>query len=147
MADRHVVLKNATKEIAWAQGKAVTFMAKWDFGLAGSSSHIHMSLADKAGKPMFVDSQGRAGHERAVMKHFMAGQLAYAREITYFLAPYINSATSAIQAGTFRADQGDLVARTIARRASASAGSTARRSASNAAWAAPTSIPTSPSPR
>src|SRR6185503_16547146 len=53
MADRHVVLKNATKEIAYLQGKAVTFMAKWDFGLAGSSSHIHMSLA-KGGKNVFV---------------------------------------------------------------------------------------------
>jgi glutamine synthetase len=99
MADRHVVLKNATKEIAWAQGKAVTFMAKWDYGLAGSSSHIHMSLADKSGKPMFVDSKDERGMS-AVMKHFMAGQLAYAREITYFLAPYINS-YKRFQAGTF----------------------------------------------
>lgn len=99
MADRHVVLKNATKEIAWAQGKAVTFMAKWDYTLAGSSSHIHMSLADKAGKPLFVD----AGDERGMselMKQFMAGQLAYARDITYFLAPYINS-YKRFQAGTF----------------------------------------------
>ena len=29
------------------QGKAITFMAKWDFGLAGSSSHIHVSLWDQ----------------------------------------------------------------------------------------------------
>jgi glutamine synthetase len=99
MADRHVVLKNATKEIAWAQGKAVTFMAKWDFGLAGSSSHIHMSLADKSGKPAFADAKDERGMS-AVMKHFMAGQLAYAREITYFLAPYINS-YKRFQAGTF----------------------------------------------
>jgi len=35
-------------------------MAKWDFGLAGSSSHIHMSLA-KAGKNVFVD--GKDGNE------------------------------------------------------------------------------------
>ena len=41
MADRHVILKNAVKEIAHAQGKAVTFMAKWRYDLAGSSSHIH----------------------------------------------------------------------------------------------------------
>jgi glutamine synthetase len=34
------------------------------------------------------------------MKHFMAGQLAYARDITYFLAPYINS-YKRFQAGTF----------------------------------------------
>ena len=99
MADRHVVLKNATKEIAYGQGKAVTFMAKWDFGLAGSSSHIHMSLADKAGKPMFVDAKDERGMSD-LMKHFMAGQLAYARDITYFLAPYINS-YKRFQAGTF----------------------------------------------
>jgi len=99
MADRHVVLKNATKEIAHAQGRAVTFMAKWDYALAGSSSHIHMSLADLDGKPMFPDSSDDRGMSD-LMKHFMAGQLAYARDITYFLAPYINS-YKRFQAGTF----------------------------------------------
>jgi glutamine synthetase len=99
MADRHVVLKNATKEIAYAQGKAVTFMAKWDYSLAGSSSHIHMSLADKAGKPVFADPDAARGMS-LTMAHFMAGQIAYAREITYFLAPYINS-YKRFQAGTF----------------------------------------------
>jgi len=94
-----VVLKNATKEIAWAQGKAVTFMAKWDFALAGSSSHIHMSLADKSGKPLFADGKDERGMSD-LMKHFMAGQLAYASDITYFLAPYINS-YKRFQAGTF----------------------------------------------
>ena len=46
MADRHAILKNACKEIAHAQGKAITFMAKWRFDLAGSSSHIHHSVWD-----------------------------------------------------------------------------------------------------
>ena len=63
MADRHVVLKNAIKEIAHLQGKAVTFMAKWDFGLAGSSSHIHMSLGRQEGQAL-RRRQGRPGHER-----------------------------------------------------------------------------------
>jgi glutamine synthetase len=99
MADRHVVLKNATKEIAYAQGKAVTFMAKWAYEFAGSSSHIHMSLADMSGKPLFVDDDDARGMSD-LMKHFMAGQLAYARDITYFLAPYINS-YKRFQAGTF----------------------------------------------
>jgi len=98
MADRHVVLKNATKEIAHLQGKAVTFMAKWDFGLAGSSSHIHMSLA-KGGKNVFVDSKDPLGMA-PIMKQFMAGLLTYAGDITYFLAPYINS-YKRFQAGTF----------------------------------------------
>jgi glutamine synthetase len=98
MADRHVVIKNATKEIAYLQGKAVTFMSKWDFGLAGSSSHIHMSLA-KGGRNQFVDEADPLGMS-ALMKHFMAGQLTYAGDITYFLAPYINS-YKRFQAGTF----------------------------------------------
>ncbi len=99
MADRHVVLKNAIKEIAHGQGKAVTFMAKWDYALAGSSSHIHMSLADAKGKNAFRDPDGEHGMS-ALMTGFVAGQLAHAQEITYFLAPYINS-YKRFQVGTF----------------------------------------------
>ena len=98
MADRHVVLKNAIKEIAHGQGKAVTFMSKWDYSLAGSSSHIHMSLA-RNGKPAFLDEKAELGMS-TLMKHFVAGQLAHAQEITYFLAPYINS-YKRFQVGTF----------------------------------------------
>jgi glutamine synthetase len=98
MADRHVVLKNAVKEIAALQGKAVTFMAKWDFGLAGSSSHIHMSLA-KGRNNAFVDAKHELGMSR-LMRNFVAGLLAHAGEITYFLAPYINS-YKRFQVGTF----------------------------------------------
>lgn len=98
MADRHVVIKNATKEIAFAQGKAVTFMSKWAYDLAGSSSHVHMSLA-KAGQNQFVGDKDDLGMSD-LMKHFMAGLLTYAGDITYFLAPYINS-YKRFQAGTF----------------------------------------------
>jgi glutamine synthetase len=98
MADRHVVMKNAIKEIAHLQGKAVTFMAKWDYALAGSSSHIHMSLADGKGN-IFHDPAAELGMS-ALMKRFVAGLLTYAHEITYFLAPYINS-YKRFQAGTF----------------------------------------------
>jgi glutamine synthetase len=100
MADNHVILKNAVKEIAWAQGKAVTFMAKWNYGLAGSSSHIHASLWDGAGKrPLFYDAKGEYGMS-ALMRSFVAGQLKYIGELTYFLAPYINS-YKRFQVGTF----------------------------------------------
>jgi glutamine synthetase len=98
MADRHVEMKNAIKEIAYAQDKSVTFMAKWDFGLAGSSSHIHMSLADKKGNA-FVDAKDELGMSQ-MMKHYVAGLLTYAHDITYFLAPYINS-YKRFQVGTF----------------------------------------------
>lgn len=100
MADRHVILKNGIKEIAHAQGKAVTFMSKWRTDLAGSSSHVHASLWDLAGKtPLFLDAGAEHGMSK-LMRQFMAGQLKYARDITIFLAPYINS-YKRFQAGTF----------------------------------------------
>jgi glutamine synthetase len=100
MADRHVILKNGVKEIAHLQGKAVTFMSKWRYDLAGSSSHIHMSLWDKAGKtPLFHDPKAEYGMS-AAMRGFMAGQIRYAKDITWFLAPYVNS-YKRFMAGTF----------------------------------------------
>jgi glutamine synthetase len=100
MADRHAILKNGCKEIAWQQGKSLTFMAKWNTEFAGSSSHIHQSLWDLKGKqPLFLDSDAKHGMSE-LMQHFIAGQLAYAREITWFLAPYINS-YKRFQAATF----------------------------------------------
>jgi glutamine synthetase len=100
MADRHAILKNGAKEIAFGLGKAITFMAKWDYALAGSSSHIHASLWDAAGrKPLFFDAKAEHGMS-ALMRQFMAGQLKYAREITWFLAPYVNS-YKRFQVGTF----------------------------------------------
>jgi glutamine synthetase len=98
MADRHAVYKNGVKEIAFLQGKAVTFMAKWDYGLAGNSCHVHVSLRDAgSGKPAFADA---TGEPTAVFDRFLAGQLALARDLTYFLAPCINS-YKRFQSGSF----------------------------------------------
>lgn len=100
MADRHVIIKNACKEIAWAKGKAVTFLAKWNDKAAGSSSHIHQSLWSTDGKvPLFFDKDADHGISET-MRHYIAGLLAYAEEYTYFLAPYINSYKRFV-AGTF----------------------------------------------
>jgi glutamine synthetase len=89
-ADNHVLVKNGVKEIAWTKGKSVTFMAKYDHRKAGSSSHIHQSLWTQDGKPAFFDHADKHGMS-GIMKSYMAGQLAHARDITAFLAPYVNS--------------------------------------------------------
>jgi len=65
-------------------------MAKWNYGLAGNSSHIHQSLWSTDGKPLFYDTEADHGMS-ALMRHYLAGLLAYSGELTYFLAPYINS--------------------------------------------------------
>ncbi len=100
MADRHAIIKNGCKEIAWQRGKAITFLAKWNYSAAGSSSHIHQSLWSKDGEtPLFFDKNGQYGMSD-LMRHYVAGQLAHASEVTYFLAPYINS-YKRFMAGTF----------------------------------------------
>tara|TARA_R110002049_G_scaffold219404_4_gene391090 strand:+ start:2220 stop:3587 length:1368 start_codon:yes stop_codon:yes gene_type:complete len=90
MADNHVLLKNAIKEMAFQEGRAVSFMAKWDTAAAGSSSHIHQSLLKKDGTPVFYDAEAEHGMSDT-MRHYLAGLLQYADDNTYFLAPYINS--------------------------------------------------------
>ncbi len=100
MADRHVIMKNAIKEIAWKAGQSVTFMAKWNTDLAGSSCHAHQSLWDvKRTKNLFYDPKGEYGMSD-VMKHYVAGLAAHAHELTYFLAPFVNS-YKRFQASTF----------------------------------------------
>ena len=103
--DNHVLYKTGAKEIAAQQGRSITFMAKYD-QREGNSCHIHLSLVDATGAPVFPagaaagpgdpgdpgDPAGHAGHGRsAVFEHFLAGQLAALRELTLLFAPNINS--------------------------------------------------------
>jgi glutamine synthetase len=88
MADWHTFYKHGAKEIAIQKGVSMTFMAKYDSKLAGSSCHIHTSLWDKAGKkPLFAEG----GKPSKLFRHFLAGQMALARELSYFYAPTVNS--------------------------------------------------------
>jgi glutamine synthetase len=90
MADRHTLYKHGAKEIAHLQGCALTFMAKYDAGAAGSSCHLHSSLWDRAGKkPLFAGKAHRTG--TALFRHWLAGQLALAHELTYLYAPTVNA--------------------------------------------------------
>lgn len=98
-ADNHAITKNGVKEIAWSNGHAATFMAKYDYAAAGSSCHIHQSLWSKDGEPLFLDPRGRHGMSET-MRRYVAGLLAYAADVTVFLAPNINSYKRFV-AGTF----------------------------------------------
>ena len=82
-ADKHVVYKNGAKEIADQEGRSITFMAKYD-QREGSSCHLHLSLRDGDGRPVFAD-------QPQVFQSFLAGQLAAVRDLTLFLAPNVNS--------------------------------------------------------
>ncbi|SDT06322.1 glutamine synthetase family protein [Microlunatus soli] len=84
-ADNHVVYKNAAKEIAAAQGRSITFMAKYD-EREGNSCHIHLSLRGQDDSIAFWDD-GRT----PLYDAFIAGVLATMADFTLLYAPNINS--------------------------------------------------------
>jgi glutamine synthetase len=86
--DNHSIYKTGAKEIADQAGMSLTFMAKYD-RREGNSCHIHLSLRDEDGEPV-LSGDGRHGFS-PLMEHFLAGQLACLRELTYLLAPNVNS--------------------------------------------------------
>lgn len=92
MSDRHVIYKHAAKEIAWQQGRAVTFMAKWDERYAGSSCHIHASLWSPSGEPLFKGDETLGPiHCSPLFRWFLGGWMAHIRELFPFFAPYPSS--------------------------------------------------------
>jgi glutamine synthetase len=92
MSDRHSIYKHAAKEIAWQNGRSVTFMAKWDERYAGSSCHLHASLWSKDGKPLFKgdDSLGPIKCS-PLFRWFLGGWMTHIRELFPFYAPYPSS--------------------------------------------------------
>ena len=88
-ADHHTLAKHAVKEIAHQHGVAASFLPKWHKDRVGSASHVHQSLWHD-GENAFFDHHKALGKSQ-IMDHYLAGLIKYAREYTYFLAPYINS--------------------------------------------------------
>jgi glutamine synthetase len=101
-ADRNVLYKHAAKEIAHAQGKAVTFMAKWDENLAGSSMHVHLSLWDAEGQQNLFAGETAFGPVSCSdrFRWFLGGWMRHMQELTAFCAPYVAS-YKRYQAGSF----------------------------------------------
>ena len=91
MADRHVVFKQCFKEVAEQKGLSVTFMAKYATDRAGSSCHIHLSLASEgtnvfAGRREFGPVQCSD-----LFRWFLAGWMAHVPDVMVFYAPTVNS--------------------------------------------------------
>jgi glutamine synthetase len=88
-ADKAALFKTGMKLIAHRMGYAVTFMAKWNRDLPGSSGHIHQSLW-KGGTNVFYDAAAPLKLS-ALARHYLAGQVALMPELTALISPTINS--------------------------------------------------------
>lgn len=98
MADRHVIYKQAAKEIAIQQGLAVTFMAKLDERYAGSSMHLHSSLWSADTREALFAGDAQALPDRC--RWWLGGLMRHARACALMFAPYVNS-YKRFRAGSF----------------------------------------------
>ncbi|MGK4004584.1 glutamine synthetase family protein [Sorangium sp. So ce1036] len=88
-ADKAALFKVAMKQIAHEHGLSVTFMAKWNADLPGSSGHLHQSLW-KDGQNVFQDASA-PGRIPAALRHYIGGQIALMPELTALYSPTINA--------------------------------------------------------
>jgi glutamine synthetase len=88
-ADKAALFKTGLKQIAARLGYSVTFMAKHNQGLPGSSGHLHQSIwKDK--QNAFFDGAS-ADKLSSVARHYLGGQIALMPELTALVSPTINS--------------------------------------------------------
>jgi glutamine synthetase len=89
-ADKAVFFKTFTKVLAQRQGLFASFMAKWDAGFPGQGGHIHLSLKDSNGTPVFHDAAS-PDTISATMRHFIGGLQHLTPALAAIVAPTVNS--------------------------------------------------------
>ncbi|GAA1401328.1 glutamine synthetase family protein [Kitasatospora putterlickiae] len=89
-ADRAFRFKAAVKELARAEGRLATFMAKPFNEEGGSGFHLHFSALDDSQRNAFDDPEGRDGLSDTA-RHAVAGILAHAPALAALLNPTVNS--------------------------------------------------------
>ena len=90
MADRSIIFKTCIKDLMAREGHSVTFMAKWNQDMSGSSGHMHQSLCDLNGDPVFYD-EADPNKMSEVMKYYLGGNMAMVNDIMLLYAMNVNS--------------------------------------------------------
>lgn len=91
-ADHITFVKMAANEVANEMGIICTFMPKPMSHATGNGMHIHLSIADAAGRNLFQDDDDRNGLGLSELAyHFCGGLLHHAGALAALLAPTVNS--------------------------------------------------------
>jgi len=89
MADNVMTYRLVVKQVALSHEVYATFMPKPAFGINGSGMHVHQSLF-KGGRNAFFD-ENDGYYLSKLAKHYIAGLLKHAPEITAVCNQWINS--------------------------------------------------------
>ncbi len=91
-ADNATLFKTFTKVLAQQQGLMATFMARWSGDYPGQSGHLHLSLQDREGNPVFHDDS-QPHNMSDTMRWFIGGQQKLLPELLCLVAGTCNSYT------------------------------------------------------
>ncbi|MFN3937343.1 MAG: glutamine synthetase family protein [Gemmobacter sp.] len=89
-ADQAVLLKCFLRALAMRQGRMVTFMPRWSDEADSQSTHVHVSLLDRDGRPVFHDPAGRHGMS-ATFRAFIGGLQRHLGELSLIFLPTANA--------------------------------------------------------
>jgi glutamine synthetase len=89
MADTGMIFRYIVKKVCRMHGLYATFMPKPINGQNGSGMHVHQSLW-KDGKNLFFDRKGPY-YLSDMARHYIAGVMAHAREVSAILSQWVNS--------------------------------------------------------
>ncbi|MCW2743109.1 MAG: glutamine synthetase [Blastococcus sp.] len=90
VADRHVLFKHIVRHVAAVNGMTATFMPRPLTDGMGSSCHIHASLRDAEGVPLFHDPADPQ-QVAAALRHAVGGLLEHTPELMLWYAPTVNA--------------------------------------------------------
>lgn len=89
IADKTMMAKHLLRNLAWAEGRSVTFMPKPLPGEAGNGLHLHLHLF-KNGRPLFYDQGGYSQLSQTAL-YFIGGLLAHIGSLCALTNPSTNS--------------------------------------------------------
>lgn len=89
-ADQLIVLKTFLRALAMRQGRSITYMPRWSEEADSQSIHLHMSLKEADGNPVFHDPDAEHGMSQT-FRHFIGGLQTYLGPMTLVFLPTVNA--------------------------------------------------------
>ena len=88
--DQLILLRNFLKVLAVRRGQTISYMPRWSEEADSQSTHIHVSLRDSKGTPLFFSASDEQNMSDT-FRHFIGGMQRYLPEMMLVFAPTVNS--------------------------------------------------------
>ena len=89
-ADQTVLLKNFLRILAARRDQSITFMPRWSEAADSQSMHLHVSLQDGDGNPVFYQ-EGQPRNMSQTFRHFIGGLQRHIGDLSLVFMPTVNS--------------------------------------------------------